>query len=345
MGAKGRTAVIHAGLPKTGTSTIQKALFENRAKLLKEFGILYPGSAPNHSEPVSALFGPTPATMIELMGMQKPGQSIEDVQREIRALLDYHLTLPGWNTLLLSAEDLSNYTRLELSSFRRWLFEYVDRVRILFWTRSPVAYTVSNVQQLVRHGYLIQDMSAEGSDIATPNLATRLGEHSAVFGDDAIEVRTLESAAAENGGIVAAFCRQIGLPGYAPLDLAATMPASENQSMSLRAAYAINELNAIRPLFLDGKINPARTTDDATRIAEIVQGPKFDLPGRAKERIREAVRADVQAVNDRFGLDLYPEVFSSDTLIGRSPPPDLASLRDIAIRVSDENAKLRSGAR
>ncbi|TIV74560.1 MAG: hypothetical protein E5V79_02880, partial [Mesorhizobium sp.] len=236
--------------------------------------------------------------MIELMGMQKPGQSIEDVQREIRTLFDHHLALPGWHTLLLSAENLSNYTRLELSPFRRWLFEYVDRVRILFWTRSPVAYTISNVQQMVRHGYLIEDMSAEGSDIATPNLAIRLSEHSAAFGEDAIEVRSLESAATESGGIVAAFCRQIGLPGYAPLDLAATIPASENQSMSLRAAYAIDELNSIRPLFVDGRINPERTTDDATKIVEMVQGPKFDLPGRIKERIRETVPPDVQAVND-----------------------------------------------
>lgn len=51
-----RKIVLHTGLPKTGTSTIQNVFHENREFLLAEEGVLYPSLEPNLTTPFGTIF-------------------------------------------------------------------------------------------------------------------------------------------------------------------------------------------------------------------------------------------------------------------------------------------------
>jgi hypothetical protein len=115
-----RVTYLHLGLAKTGTSTIQSALFHEREKL-SAVGVLYPGFSKNHSTPLRSVFG-TGGEMHRLAG----NRLFRDASPEAAAAvadgwsrqLDEALAAPGWTKLVLSAEGLSTLPALHMTVLR-----------------------------------------------------------------------------------------------------------------------------------------------------------------------------------------------------------------------------------
>ncbi len=172
---KDRTAFVHIGLHKTGTTAIQVAFhaFSNDTLVVPNLG-----RDPNHSIPLVNTF----MTNTERYHINKyHGRSkrrIKEMRKSTLSILEDVLTKDRRN-ILLSGEDLRFLPPDDLSKMKRWLSEYVDHIQIIVFVRDPVSYCVSGFAEDLKHGAL-------EFDFPMPNFRIGLEKFTKVFGKDAI---------------------------------------------------------------------------------------------------------------------------------------------------------------
>lgn len=101
MVSRFEVAYIHIGLHKTGTSTIQKFLFDHRSSLA-ECGYLYPSINKNHGGDLYSLFSSSPeefVTNVRLGAVSKTG--IEQRNIDIRQRYDKEFSSIGYNNIII----------------------------------------------------------------------------------------------------------------------------------------------------------------------------------------------------------------------------------------------------
>lgn len=296
-----RTIILHLGMPKTGTTSIQSALFRDREGLLQK-GVLYPGFAENHTTPLASVFVENPhrlqANMLAGIQTSRQGQA---VAAKWSARLDEALRMEGWNRLVISAEGLIHLRPEQMEMLRNRLLRHCDRVIVVLCLRNPYHWRVSDVQQRLKNGATI-DRAIE--TLARPNLYRRLTRRiEQCFGADNLRLLIFEELKAQPAGLVNGFCDAIGIPR-----VAAPSPGEDrrNASMSHRACMVLDRLNARVPLFLEGRRNPQRSLT-VDRLLRRLPGSRFTLSSEQAGRLREAVETDRRWIRRRLGRDVWPD--------------------------------------
>lgn len=311
-----KQAIVHLGMPKTATTSCQNALWRCRTALARE-GWLYPSVEANHTNALCTMFLPDPRQHITV---RSRGITTEDAAEALRAeyfaTLEAELAQPGWHTLILSAEGLSNLSEASLGALRDWLLGYVDHVKAFYWLRHPVSYSVSVMQQMLKGGETIEQMLTA---LPLTNYRGKLTNALAVFGRESTRISRFEDAVSHPKGPVFAFCQALGLPSDIS-HKAMSVARTENESMSLLAAHALDALNRRRPLFIDGAPNPKRHPAELAQFMRI-RGPKFDLTAGQKQMIRTASRPEMEWLSQTFGQKFYPDIFSDAPFEETAAPP------------------------
>lgn len=132
--------ILHAGTPKTGTTSLQIYLEQHRADLLR-MGILYPRTVrsfdlkPKHQWIVDALSARDGG---DLMG------KMNDVLAQIE---------PSTHTVILSAEGLFHHWWDFSSAGRQALASLADMfsVSVWVWFRDPISFVRSNYIQMLKN--------------------------------------------------------------------------------------------------------------------------------------------------------------------------------------------------
>jgi hypothetical protein len=132
--------ILHAGTPKTGTTSVQRYLDGHRAALLRK-GILYPRAQmapdqkPKHQWIVDALLAGDRGDFTE---------KIEQVLAEAN---------PDTHTIILSTEGLFNHWWSFTAAGRDALASLVDRfsVSVWVWFRDPVSFVRSDYIQMLKN--------------------------------------------------------------------------------------------------------------------------------------------------------------------------------------------------
>lgn len=296
-----RTLLLHAGLPKTGTTSIQNALHAARETLLRTDGLLYPGFAANHTNAMCTLFMADPAAHIaNRMAGLKAGEAVADLKARFRDALERDLARPDWDRVLISAEGVANLDRAELLALKAWFSHYVDEIDVLYYVREPVAYTTSVAQQALKGGATLAELNRQPP---LPNFRGRIGNAIAAFGLDAVRIRDFGAALKVDGGLVADFCIQLDI-GAEGTEAVLAQSGFDNEFLSLEGARMLSQLNMMRPLF-DAGGRAARRTGKETLAFEKLPGNKFALPLPVRTRVHASTRADVAWLNQNFGLELY----------------------------------------
>src|SRR4051794_34836611 len=102
-----RRAVVHIGIDKTGTKTIQNHLYENRAHLLRKNRILVPSLNSNLSVYLGVLFRPKVPLLLPLFDPRAEDErAIPALKDEYRAAMAKELASNAWDTVVISAEGL-----------------------------------------------------------------------------------------------------------------------------------------------------------------------------------------------------------------------------------------------
>lgn len=294
-----RKLILHAGLPKTGTTTIQNAFWRVRDRLLATEGLLYPPPEPNHTNAICTMFLDDPMQHISNRMAARDGAiDLASLQGKYRAQIEEHLARSDWKRVLISAEGLSNLAANEIAKLRDWMASYVDEMEVVFWVREPVAYVTSVAQQLLKGGETLKAMQ---SNPLLPNFKGKISNAIKVFGRDAVRVRSFEEAVTDPKGITAYYARDVGLSPEGVM-IAASAATFDNESLSAEAARMLDHLNGVRPIFGEGS---NRRSGHEVLHLQTVKGNKFALPEAMRQEIYASTRADVAWLNETFGLSLY----------------------------------------
>lgn len=196
--------IIHAGMHKTGSSSIQQSLA--RADLP---GVTYaPWRTPNHSALYALLFFDDPARYHGFRKLGTERGAVQALRDEWQTTLEHALAQTGNDTFVFSAEDITGRTQhgactRMVEFFRR----FTDDIDLIAYVRPPVAFMQSAFQQRVKGGGPV----ALDPQQLWPAYRDRFEELLSCFDPARVNLRLFTPQALEGGDAVTDFAAQLGV--------------------------------------------------------------------------------------------------------------------------------------
>lgn len=262
------TIYIHIGVHKTGSSSIQAALYENRRKLARH-DIHYFGIAENHSETLYPLFcdAPHKYAFNQRAGVDSEEKAARKNAATARALRRA-LAANRCSRFVISAEGLSYLSPAGIDRLKQALAPYAARMRVIAYVREPYDYITSAFQQRLRVGETYEQVMANPP---RPQYRVRLSRFIEAFGRERVDIRVFEPDRFVGGNLIADFLAAI----EAPPALVEELPLRRiNEALSFEAAWLLNEVNKRYPQDRDKLLNAARSIFLPQLLAAI-PGQKF----------------------------------------------------------------------
>lgn len=327
-------ATLHIGTEKTGTTTIQSFLAQNRA-MLASAGILVPVSPGRHNHRL-------------LPGIANDDDILDDLFRE-RALFEpearraakarwweafrAEVGAAGLGRVLVSSEHLQSRLRRdgEVARLRDLLLTLFDSVSIVVYLRRPIETAVSLYSTAVKCGGVPAGVPGPDNPYFrnVVHHAETLRRWGAAFGETALTVRLFSRGDFAQGDLLADFIAACDLP---TLDYA--RPAPENESLSALGVAVMREVNVALPLLNpDGTVNRARDGLMPFFERHFAAGPR-SLPGAATVAAYEAAFADSDDWVRRRFFPGRAQLFAPYSPSGAAgPAPDPAQVAGIAAAI------------
>lgn len=198
----GSTVILHVGMHKTGTTSIQKSLQDLSAARARYVQL----GGSNHSAPVVTAFHDDPAEM----GLhRRAGREAEDVagfRQRVRQRLEAELSRTAeFDKFVLSGEGIVALPPHALKELRGVLLSHVGQVQVFAYIREPVGFSVSAFQQRVKNG-------GKAFRLTQPDYRKKFQRFINVFGREQFSARVFARAELKDGSVVADFCHQWSLP-------------------------------------------------------------------------------------------------------------------------------------
>lgn len=340
---KSKRAILHIGIDKTGSTTIQNTLHQAHRELLQEERILYPSIAANHSVFLTTVFHEKPPKILPLIDSRANNKAaIGRLKNEYFDQFNTDLIKHNWRTIILSAEGLCDSPPNAILSLLEWITPHVEEIEVVAFVRHPVDWTRSVVQERLKMGFTLKQLS---DTLPAPRWQQRFTPWIDLVGLKNMKIISFEDARARDG-ILAHFLRAASLP-YERIITLLPDTVRANKAMSMEAALLISSLNRQRPLLVDGKVSHERAWPGIDRLMSIPGNP-FQLSRSDIARAKERNRDDVRWLNDLLGSDYYLDVFDEAMSAPDPSKPSMPSttVDALACLVSDlGNALTRASAR
>ena len=326
-------AIVHIGMPKTGTTSIQTWLDLNRTALAAR-GIAYdrlalddvPAQPPSQVE--VGLCGLTEAGLLVNNSEVRRAYALTSLAdqaafcaefeprfaRSVRAAED-----AGAQAYVISSEHIESWTERaeEVAGLDRFLGRYFAEVTYIVYIRRQEDWLLSYYTQALRRGdglslaQYIERWKACG-------FAGRLDVWARALGRERLSVRLMERDALVGGDLLEDFARALGTNSAA-----LRRPYRRNTAMSAIAAEFLLLLNRATPPFVDEgrRRNPLVNGVAARLTALSARGPKLALSPEQAQAIRDANAADNARIRDAWFPD-RPALFAEKPLPeGPAPEP------------------------
>lgn len=138
---KKKLLLIHVGMHKTGSTSIQDTLSKNNCG--SEFVYLDLGTM-NHNHKIFTMFTEHPERyyLNNTKSLSVVQKFNEDVQNELsQKLLENHM-----EKVIISGEDLINLSNNALEKMKKFFDEYFENIKVFAYVRSPESYMTSLLQ-------------------------------------------------------------------------------------------------------------------------------------------------------------------------------------------------------
>jgi hypothetical protein len=338
-----RHLILHVGMPKTGTSSIQETL----AVALRDprFRYVRLGLA-NGSRALQCLVGDQPVAAHVHHAQGIDPEAMRRRAPEFRRAWESQLTRAreAGATPVVSAEDCWFFKHHELRRVREMVEGYGFRAAVLVYLRPPLEWVTSMFQELLKSGHhVFADRlllpHTGGTGLFEPfgfDYLHRIDALEDVFGCGNIAVRAFRRDALFGGCVVRDFCRQLGI------ELCPRRIRKVNERLSLDATrflYAYNRFVRERsaPRFRDVLLL-------LRRLQECPGGP-LRLHPNLLAPVRPLLEAQLVEIRRRFGIDLAEDwCGASDDMVGterdlmRFAPASVGWLYAATSRVSPQRA-------
>lgn len=295
--------VLHAGLHKTGTTSLQRYLAFYREQLLDE-QVLYPAQGRPTESFGEAQFGQH--RLAWFLKKQKEA-TISDWESVLRETAEH----PGYETVI-SSEGFEQLDAIGINAVRGLLSEH--QVRVIFYFRHPADYMVSVYKQRVKSGKMhLRFDDFVKQQIHLCDYQGRVRRWRAVFGQDAIGVRVFEHALEVEGGLIADFLSQIRVkPDFFSRN---DRQFRNNQSPSDAQIRVVRAINALEPrrnsIRLLSRLR-AQVLSNRGHGKRLVNALKNRLAGLCSEAQRKVIEDYFTAHNASFLDEFSPGWFARE---------------------------------
>jgi len=276
--------VLHIGMPKAGTTSLQRWLASNRDAALAS-GLDYWSAAENHSELVFMAFADPARISRGTMWFQRdadgeaaPVDALETFNRFLDGL--------GERTGLVSAEVLWSFPSRDVKKLADHLKERGVDTLALCWIRPPAEFIATATQQRLRSALSVRDLGLEFQNKVLIRYR-RLDAWIENFGRDNVAILPL------SGNIVAQARELLGRIGldFIPAEGSQRML---NPSVGLLAAKALLALNGA---------GAERTSRRLRAILLELKGGEFRLPESVLRRTAPLFRKEARYLAERFSIE------------------------------------------
>lgn len=293
-GFRARRLIVHLGLAKTGTTFLQHSLFEGRAELLADHGILFPACGSNHWH-FHSVVSRSPENLIQVRreGITSPerARAIADV---FLTAFDEEVSAKTPETIIVSSEYFAAMSSDELAHLQLLLENYAEQIIGVVYVRDPWSFSISMMQQLIRDGVIAAPFSF-GYAAGQIEVLKRFEE---VFGNKLI-VRPYLGGNAPRTDILKDFCLAIGIPAIK----GTANPLSRNASLGRIRSILVAEFNRQWPTYDENGLYSYSVERDRA-LQWLLDLPFTDTPiVHAREQaeiIRDCAEYDMKYVEQRY---------------------------------------------
>jgi SAM-dependent methyltransferase len=286
----GTRLILHIGMPKAGTTSLQHWLFENREAALAA-SLDYWSIEENHSEVMFNAFAAPMRLEGTSMWFQRTANPKKPDRAGARARFDLFLKGLGGKVGCVSGEALWTFKSEEIKELADFLSDRGVHCRIICWIRPPKDFIRTDIQQRCRTMLSIGDFGLELQN-KVAIAYSRLNGWMEHFGEDGV----LTNFVGED--VVRQFR---GLLHDSGIDIGAGEAAQDpmNRSISLVAVKALLALNEAQ-LAAGGATRDFRTM---RWILHEMKGEEFALPVSVLQRLEPLFANERAYIAGRLGLD------------------------------------------
>lgn len=304
-----REIILHAGLQKTGSSSIQDTLFDNfNNSLLEQFNVMYPKSwGANQSFIIYSAFCDRPEDyhLNIVYGYSK--EKIEEINKaNLKKLEDElcdRIQKSNCSKIIISAESISLLTKENLISLKQYLLSVLPKssFKVMVYVRNPITWAVSMIQQYIKAFGIGTDYETAVNNVlavmeAFP--ANRIEPLIEAFDRENVFLYKFEDAAKHAYGLVGHFLSHIGIGESAIRQLKIH---KSNESISLISADILSYMHAKEPIIKNGKRNENRHFGDIFPLYELT-GDKFDVYFHDRVKLFDQAIEGVKWLKEEWGI-------------------------------------------
>ncbi len=303
--------MLHIGSGKTGTTSVQLMLDQNRDRL-REYGLLYPRS-PGHRRHVKLGLSVRSEESLEkqVSWHRQRAASPEQFQRQVLEDLRAEIAAAGLPRVLVSDEALYALPHDAIQRLRGFADTVARRTRIVVYLRRQDDHMRSRYQQVVKVGE-VRRMAARVEQLdmsSTYDYHARLKTWQQAFEPDEFEVRRFERSAFLGGSLYDDFLDAVGFedkPDLVPPERARneSLDAESVEFLRILNMYRVEHEGA-RPGVIDNRATVARLVPAAT-------GPVLTLPDHLLEAFTARYEASNEAVAREYLGDPTGQLFHAE---------------------------------
>ncbi len=290
--------ILHIGIEKTGSTTLQSVGGVNR-ETLKQRGICYPiaPGAMNHTG--LAIYASTGDTLkdLRLIAGLASEQAFLAFQDKFPVQLRHEIEESGCERVWLSNEHLSSRIRKPAEMLRlvHLLRSLAERIRIIIYLRDQPDLIVSQYSTSVRSGATRELRLPRSENDYFFNFALMLERWSTIWNRETIDVRIFDRASLLNGDITADFFKTID----EQLDATIRVPDGLNQSLNAHALQFLRIFNGHISRFAENGLNP-EYGQIAAVLDSVSTGPNLTPPAAFMHEMAEMFATSNAFVAKRY---------------------------------------------
>lgn len=299
--------VLHIGMGKTGTSSIQFFLRDNRERL-RELGLLVPASPGGGRHSKLGLFLKSEEelrTSPEWSRQKQPDAA--SFRKVFRRRLFKEIEDSGLTRVLLTDEILFGASVPTLRRLRRFTDRIANSVRVVAYLRRQDDHMVSRYQEGVKIGWVLRLRDWVQEDMsALYDYHARLRRHERLLAPTELVVRRYERDSFVDGSIYQDFLDAAGIDARADdfeqgPDRNLSLDAESVEFLRLLNLYRV-ENDGATPGLIDNRAL-------AARLAKASHGPVLSLPASDLDRFMAQWAATNELVARRFLRDASGQLF------------------------------------